>query len=65
VWVVVGWLQVPTSPPSHAAARWQGECNVALLGLILDACAADSTVLHPLVMVFGALLSALHVRSGE
>ena len=37
---------------------------MCLLGLILDACASDSVVLRPLVMVFGALLAALHVRRG-
>lgn len=44
-------------------AEPQGDCNAVLLGLILDSCAANSTVLRPLVMVFGALLASLHVRA--
>ena len=45
---------------SHPTA----ECNHVLLGLVLEQCGSHTQVLRPLVMVFGALISALHVTVG-
>lgn len=44
----------------HAAA----ECNAMLFSLMMDACAVQTYVMKPLVMVFGALIAALHIMVG-
>jgi len=41
-----------------------GYCNAALLAAVFDACASEVQVLRSLVMVFGALLAALHMSVG-